>query len=57
MSITVEIKNVYGNKMVYPACETSKIFASIACQKTLSEHTIANIKELGYKIQVKTPSL
>jgi len=57
MQITVKIKNVYGNDLVYPICEKSKIFALISGNKTLTDETIQLIKELGYGINVETKSL
>ena len=57
MQITVEIKTVYGNKSVYPACETSKLFASIAGAKTLTSNVIRDIRALGYTVEVKQAEL
>ena len=52
LSITVKIKNVYGEDKVYPVSERAKMFANIAGTKTLTDYTIAKIKELGYTIYV-----
>lgn len=52
MSIKVEIKTVYGEQRIYPACETSQVFASMVGQKTLTHRDIQHIKQLGYKIEV-----
>ena len=57
MNITVEVKNVYGMDRIYPACGKSRIFTMIANTKTLSNYDIDKIKELGYTVQVKTPTL
>ena len=57
MQITVEIKTVYGNKAVYPACDTSKLFASIAGAKTLTSNVIRDIRALGYTVEVKQAEL
>lgn len=57
MQITVEIKTVYGNKAVYPACEISKLFASIAGAKTLTSNVIRDIRALGYTVEVKQAEL
>ena len=57
MHITVEVKNVYGMDRIYPACGKSRIFTMIANTKTLSNYDIDKIKELGYTVQVKTPTL
>lgn len=57
MKILVSIKNVYGNETVYPECETAKVLAQLAGQKTLTTRTIQLIKQLGYTIQVKAQEL
>lgn len=56
-SITVEIKQVYGNEVIYPVCENSKLFAQIAGTKTLTRNTLRDIKALGYAIEVKQTAL
>ena len=53
MEITVKIKSVYGTDKVNPVCDRAKMLASIADTDTLTEHTISNIKALGYMIIVK----
>ncbi len=52
MSIKVEIKNVYGNQVIYPACEKAALFAELAGTKTLTTHAIQTIKKIGYTIEV-----
>ena len=54
MEITVRVTSNYGQKVVYPVCETARIFADIAGTKTLKPTTINSIKALGYKINVKS---
>ena len=56
MTITVEIKNVYGNETIYPVCDTAKTFAAIAGTKTLTRHALSLIKAMGYAVDVKSPS-
>jgi hypothetical protein len=51
--ILVSIKHAFGNKLIYPECDTGKKFASIAETKTLSPHVIVLIKSLGYQVKVK----
>jgi hypothetical protein len=53
----VEIKNVWGNELIYPNCTRSKIFCNIAGTKTLSRYIIDKIKDLGFEIKVSTPEL
>jgi len=51
----IEIKDQYGNDVVYPACETSRLLAKIAGTKTLTSNTIKYAKRLGYVFE-ETPN-
>ena len=57
MRITVKVKNVYGNDLVYPVCKDAQVFAQIAGSKTLTETTLKRIKDLGYQIVSMTPAV
>lgn len=57
MEITVRITNNYGQRVVYPVCDSAKIFADIAGTKTLKPTTINSMKALGYKINVQPEEL
>ena len=57
MIIKVEIKDVYGSRVVYPACEAAKAFARIAGTKTLTPATLREIESLGYAIEVNPQGL
>ena len=52
LEILVEIKNVYGNEKIYPACEKASLFCDIAGTKTITDETKVLIKQLGYTIIV-----
>jgi hypothetical protein len=52
MQISIRLKDVYGHTLVYPECETAKIFAAITCTKTLTEDTLELIAQLGYKFNI-----
>jgi hypothetical protein len=49
--ITVEVRDVYGHIKFYPVCKDAKLFASIAGTTTLTERTIRQIMQLGYKVK------
>lgn len=49
-TITVTVRRVYGNPVIYPACEQARQFARIAGTKTLTLDTLRQIRELGYTI-------
>jgi len=55
--LIVTIKNVYGKEMIYPANSVAQIFADIARQTTLSRDTLKLAQALGYKVEVKQPTL
>jgi hypothetical protein len=57
MQITVELKDVYGKQLIYPACDKAKAFAAIAGTKTLSQANLWQIKDLGYQVLVAPRSL
>jgi hypothetical protein len=56
-SITVKIRNVYGEDKVYPVSDEARLFASIAGTTTLTDNTIARIKQLGYAIRVEQQTI
>jgi len=51
--IFVEVRNVYGNRTIYPLCTTSNRLAALAGHRTLTPESISLIKALGYSIVVK----
>jgi len=53
MKILVDVREVYGNRAVYPLCDTAKLFAALAGTKTLTHHALQLIERLGYLIEVK----
>ncbi len=52
MLMKVIIRNVYGNELIYPVCDTSRMLAELTRQKTFTERDIALIKKLGYVVEV-----
>jgi hypothetical protein len=57
MKIQIEVKNVYGNKVVYPICETAKKFAELTQTKQLTHKALCIIEALGYEITTTSPTL
>jgi hypothetical protein len=57
MRVHVKVGEVYGKKVVYPACFNGVIFAKLAKSKTLTKETLDCIKNLGYAIVVVAPEL
>ena len=57
MQITVAIKSVYGNELIYPISDNAKLFAILTRKKTLTKQALATIKKLGYEVEVQKPEL
>lgn len=53
MKILIEVREVYGNKTVYPACKVSEAFARLAGTKTLTHAALCIIESMGYLIELK----
>jgi len=53
MKIVVKVRNIYGNRTVYPVCDDAKLFARMAGHSTLTYNTIELIKRLGYVVEVE----
>ena len=48
--IKVRAKNVYGNRMLYPACHDSQLFCDISGTKTLTANLLAILSKRGWTI-------
>jgi len=57
MFITVSVRNVYGNDLVYPADDSAALFASLVGAKTLNIAQLRTIKALGYSVHVASGQL
>lgn len=55
--ILVQKKNVYGNELIYPACDDAVMFTKLTGKKTLDMRDISTIKALGYEIAIKQETL
>lgn len=54
--ITIKIKSVYGNDVIYPVCSDARLFAELAGTKTLTNQAVNVIKNLGYTVTVEAPN-
>ena len=50
MELTVKVKQVYGNDMIYPVNDIAQKFSNLLGKKTFSKVDLAIISNLGYKI-------
>jgi hypothetical protein len=57
MFITVSVRNVYGNELVYPTDDTALLFARLLGTKTFNHHQLTTIKALGYAVHVAAGKL
>ncbi len=57
MKIQVTVRDVYGLRTIYPACDIAKLFARLAGTKTLTTHALETIKALGYTVEVKPQTI
>ena len=57
MEIQVQVRNVFGNDLIYPMCNKAEKFCQIAGTKTLTQWDIKLIKDLGYKIKTVAQEL
>lgn len=57
MKVMVDIKTLYGDTTIYPACPRSESFARIAGTKTLTWEMLKDIRALGYDIVNTAPPL
>ena len=54
-SILIEVKESYGRKVIYPACDNAETFAKLSGCKTLTYAALELIEQLGYTIDTVTP--
>ena len=54
MKLQVIIKSVYGWDLIYPTCNTTRLFAALLKVKSLTESQLEQIKLIGYEIEVVT---
>ena len=57
MQLIVEIKNVYGVQRIYAVCNNAKLITKLKQSKTLSKDDISILRELGYTIETKQPTI
>lgn len=50
--VLVEVRNVYGNETIYPACDNAMLFCKIAGHKTLPKYLLEYIRALGFEVRL-----
>ena len=56
-TIKVIIKQIYGQKYIYPVCDKAKLFLSLTRLKTFKHEYLLTIEKLGYKIEFVAQTL
>jgi hypothetical protein len=56
-ALTVTIKNVFGNRTIYPACDLSHKLADLIGTKTFTDRAVEQIKGLGYTFTVQPETI
>lgn len=51
-NLKITIKCVYGNELIYPACEQSKKLASLLGTKTFTRAKVEELKAIGFSFMV-----
>jgi hypothetical protein len=57
MIAQIEVKEVYGNRTIYPVNEQARLLARIAGTKTLTPSTVILAKELGFHFEIIQPTM
>ena len=57
MQLTIEIKSVYGVERIYAVCNNAKLITKLKQSKTLNKEDISILRELGYTIETKQPTI
>ena len=55
--ITVTVKNVYGNRLLYRACDVRRKLAELIGTKTFTRRDVDRIIDLGYNFTVKPETI
>ena len=53
----IKIRNVYGNRMIYPVNELALSISKLMGKKTFNKGEIDIIKDIGFEVQVEQQSL
>lgn len=57
MQLIVEVKSIYGVERIYAVCNNAKLITKLKQSKTLNKEDISILRELGYTIETKQPTI
>ncbi len=52
MTLKVTLGHQYGQQIVHPACDKTRLFCEIAGTKTMPRLLVEQVKRLGYRVEV-----
>ena len=55
--IILEVKNVYGNDLIYPSCHVANALIKLKNGKTFSKNDVNVFRSLGYAIKYKARTI
>ena len=55
--LTIRVTNVYGNRAVYPVCETAKRLTQLLGTKTFTPDAIEHLKGIGFSFVIQPQTL
>lgn len=55
--LTVRITNNYGNRAVYPVCDTAQKIAALIGAKTFTDAAQRQLKEIGFTFVVEQQTI
>ena len=55
-TIDVQVREVYGNRTVYPVCPTAQLLAQLAGTRTLTPAALRTIEQLGFTVRRVSPN-
>ena len=51
-TITFTYKDVYGNRLYYPACKKAHVLCDLMKRRTLTKDYFSEIEDLGFDVKV-----
>lgn len=51
MSIKVQVREVYGRELIYPACKTSKLLVELTGCKTWTQDNLRIVERAGIRVE------
>lgn len=53
MELKIKIREVYGQRLLYPQCDKSRLFCQLLGTKTIPVSHVRTIEALGYRFVIQ----